>query len=124
MSITTKLGPKITLEIPKQYYRKLSNLRYASDNGHNRTGLPITNDHIYHCFRTLMEKLIDWLLDQTKNLGGYRTGAFRILEWTDNKMELQVTDNPFDAFWTNNVVDYISDQYRFGGLLEQWQNDP
>ena len=123
MTVKTKLGPKITLEIPAEYYRKLSNIRFAADNKRNRKGLPITGDYVYNCFRTLMEKLGNWLLDQTKEFG-YRTSAFRILGWTDNKVELQVTDNPFDAYWTNNVVDHLSDQFQFGGLLDRWQNDP
>lgn len=123
MTIEVTYGPKITLEIPAEYYRKLSNIRFAADNKHNRKGRPITSDHVYDCFRTLMEKLENWLSDQIKEFG-YRNNAFIIIGWTDNKVELQETDNPFDALWTNNVVDHISDQYRFGGLLDRWANDP
>lgn len=123
MKIETKFGPKITLEIPAEYYRKLSNIKFASDNKRNHQGRPITNGEVYRCYRNLMEKLMDWLSDQVTT-SDYRTPAFRIVGWTDNKVELQETDNPFDCYWTKSVIDHITDQFNFGGLSDAWHNDP
>lgn len=122
MTIEMKLGPKMTIQIPAIYYRKLAVLKKCSDNNMNRNGDPITNDQIYTHFRTLMEQLVNYLLDATKDFC-YRDSAFVVIGWSKNVVELQQTDNLFDSFWLNNIIQHISDQFKLGGLLDQWLKD-
>lgn len=123
MTIETKLGPKITLEIPLKYYGTLARLRHCVDIGRTPKLRPITEEWVYNCYRRTMESLINWLLDQTKDFG-YRNGAFRVLGLSFLTLKLQQTDNPLDAFWTDNVICPITEKYGFDSYLDLWNNDP
>lgn len=74
----TKTSKNIGLTIPHDYYRKLKTLRRWADNKITGKGRPITNDDVYHYFRTLMEKLDSWLSDEVIKMG-YGTEAMRRL---------------------------------------------
>lgn len=123
MAIETRLGPKTTIEIPFKYYRTLAKLRHCVDIGRTPKGRPITEQWVYGCYRNIMESMLNWLLDSTAEFG-YRRGAFRVIGIQDRKVELQETDNPFDAFWTENVIGPITDKYGFSQYWEMWKDDP
>jgi hypothetical protein len=118
----------IGLTIPHKYYGALERLRDCADNKRGPKGQPITNTWVYHNFRTIMERLTDWLLDEVVKMGygtEFRSCAFKVIgHGAPGQVVLQKSDNPFDAYWTITVIDKLADQYRFGGLLEVWQNDP
>ncbi|KKN98808.1 hypothetical protein LCGC14_0140490 [marine sediment metagenome] len=108
-----------TIEIPFKYYRALARLRHCADIGltikHKR---PIIGDYIYHNYRNIGEHLLDWLLSDG------RCRPFRVIGINGLEVTLEETDNPFDMFWTDKVLDKLSDKYRFGGLSDRWRDDP
>ena len=107
----------IGLVIPQSYYRALSNLRFRAD----RKAGPITNRLVYHNYRNIMDSLTQWLLDFAE-ANDYGT-AFRVIRQSDLQVLLQPSDCPFDCYWTMQIVERLSDEFRFGGLLDQWRND-
>jgi hypothetical protein len=123
----TKTDKNIGLTIPDEYYRKLKTLRRCADNMRSPKGRPITNQQVYLSFRTLMEKLNEWLLDAVVKMGygnEFVGKPFQVIGLDGLKVTLKEGDNPFECYWTTIVIDLLSEQFRFGGLLEQWQNDP
>jgi hypothetical protein len=112
----------IGLTFPVGFYRKMEALRECADNKRNRVGQPIISDQVYRHYRKLMEQLSAWLSEQTEGMG-YGI-AFKIIGWTEYRgVILRRTNNPFDCFWTLFVIDHISEQFRFGGLLERWRKE-
>ncbi len=117
----------IGLRIPEKYYQTCEKLRECADNKRSPKGRPITNDWVYTNYRNVMERLTSWLLDETVKMGygtEFTSAALKVIGYDGRTVTLEKSDNPFDCFWTLGVIEDISDHYRFGGLLERWDNDP
>lgn len=107
------MGPAtIGLTIPDKYYRAFQTLRTVSD---NRTK---SSSYIYDNFCTISDALTAWLWEQAP-------GSHKVIGMSGSQFRLQSTpDNPFGCYWTMTVLEKLSDQFRFGGLLEHAINDP
>jgi len=125
--MTTETTEVIGLEIPEKFYRALKNLRWCADNKRTMRGGPITKDYVYLNYRTCMERLVTWLLDEVirKGYGTERRGqAFKVIGHKGDQVILGLTDNPFGIFWTDIIIGKLSDEFGFGGLLDVWRDDP
>lgn len=121
MSTATKLGRKVALVIPDEFYRTFDDLRTTYGDGQGHDG--------YRTFVDIVEKLEKWLLDQTKQFG-YRTAAFRVVDWgyrdrlrRTRVVIIQESDNPLDASWGDNIVGRMVDYYGLSELWDQFRNE-
>jgi len=114
--IEVKLESSVCLIIPDKYRTMLAKLKKVRKHR--------DADKVYWYFRTLMEKLMDELSDQAHRYYGTQAAALKNIGLDGNRISATISDCPFDCFWSDIIVDKLSDEYGFGGLLERWQDDP
>ena len=102
----------IGLTLPERFYRALNDLRSVSDKKSE------SQSYIYNRYVQIMDYLGTWLWDQAPS-------AHKVLSVSGREIVLQPDkSNPFNVYWTMEVQEKLSEQYRFGGLWERSINDP
>ena len=120
----------IGLTIPHRFYRAFNELREIADKMKQLkpgrvlfTELKgkmciIGREYIYERFNQIHDFLGPWLLAHVGD------GSYNVLSCDDRTFILGRSDNPFGCYWTMEVQQRLSEQYRFGGLWERAINDP
>lgn len=124
--MTTSTETVFGLYIADRYYGTLGVLADCVKTKRSPKGRPITNEWIYRHYRMIMDNLCQWLLDEVVRMG-YGTEfvgkPIRVIRLCGDCATLQISDCPFDCYWTTEIIGGLSDQFGFMGLWDQYQND-
>jgi len=79
-----------------------------------RKKLTMVYDRYYHAVRALASWLLDFVGDKPYN----------VLAFNGRSMVLAPTDNPYDCFWTDTIIQSLSFDLKIGNLYEYFLNNP
>jgi hypothetical protein len=110
-SYRTRSGNKTVVHIPADYYRffvALGAIKNRKRGDWRRA---------YETFSRRIDALTTILYDQAE-------GPYRVIGRDGLKVTLEKTDCPFDCYWTQSVLEQLSDECGLGGLWERALLDP
>lgn len=103
----------IGLNISEMYYRQFRRLKRLWDEGNADKNCLVRN------FAMWADDLTEWLLDQTKNHGS----AFEIIEHEGRHVKLGLSDDLDAVYWTDKIIQQLSEQAGLSQLWDKWNND-